>query len=87
VTKDILSEVKENSVSYDTMGELALKMDEIIREHTKRDWHDNLEVHNRIAQEIDDLLYDFSREHDIDIDLDYADKIIEQIKAVALRRY
>lgn len=87
VTKDILSEVHEDTVSYDTMGELALKMDEIIREYTKRDWHDNLEVHNRIAQELDDLLYDFSKEHQVDINLDQADKIIEQIKTVALRRY
>ncbi|RHW40383.1 type I restriction endonuclease subunit R [Neobacillus notoginsengisoli] len=87
VTKDILSEVHEDAVSYDTIGELALKMDEIIREYTKRDWHDNLEVHNRIAQELDDLLYDFSKEHQVGINLDQADKIIEQIKTVALRRY
>lgn len=87
VTIDILSEVHESAVSYDTMGALALKMDEIIREYTKRDWHDNSEVHNRIAQELDDLLYDFSKEHQVDINLDQADKIIEQIKTVALRRY
>lgn len=87
VTKDILGEVQENMVNYDTMGKLALKMDEIIREYTKRDWHDNLEVHNRIAQELDDLLYDFSKEHQVEINLDLADKIIEQIKTVALRRY
>lgn len=89
VTKDILSEVKETSTSYgsDSLGNLAIKMDEIINEHQKVDWHDNIEIHNRIAQELDDLLYDFSQEYNVDIDFDTVDKIIEQIKTVALRRY
>jgi type I restriction enzyme, R subunit len=89
VTKDILSETKETSASYDTdiLGDLALKMDEIIKEHQKVDWHDNLEIHNRIAQELDDLLFDFKDKYDLDIDFDTIDKIIEQIKTVALRRY
>ena len=89
VTKDILSETKETSASYDTdiLGDLALNMDEIIKEHQKVDWHDNLEIHNRIAQELDDLLFDFKDKYDLDIDFDTIDKIIEQIKTVALRRY
>lgn len=89
VTKDILSEAKETFASYDTdiLGDLALNMDEIIKEHQKVDWHDNLEIHNRIAQELDDLLFDFKDKYDLDIDFDTIDKIIEQIKTVALRRY
>lgn len=89
VTKDILSETKETSASYDidVLGDLALNMDEIIKEHQKVDWHDNLEIHNRIAQELDDLLFDFKDKYDFDIDFDTIDKIIEQIKTVALRRY
>lgn len=89
VTKDILSETKETSESYNTdiLGDLALNMDEIIKEHQKVDWHDNLEIHNRIAQELDDLLFDFKDKYDLDIDFDTIDKIIEQIKTVALRRY
>nr|WP_017552741.1 type I restriction endonuclease subunit R [Heyndrickxia coagulans] len=89
VTKDILSETTETAASYDTntLGDLALKIDEIIQEHQKVDWHDNVEIHNRIAQELDDLLFDFKEKHNIDIDFDTIDKIIEQIKTVALRRY
>ena len=82
-------ETKETSESYNTdiLGDLALNMDEIIKEHQKVDWHDNLEIHNRIAQELDDLLFDFKDKYDLDIDFDTIDKIIEQIKTVALRRY
>lgn len=89
VTKDILSETKETAGDYDvnTLGDLALKMDEIIRKHQKVDWHDNLEIHNRIAQDLDDLLFDFKDKYEWDLDLDTIDKIIEQIKTVALRRY
>ncbi len=89
VTKDILSEMNEASASYDvdTIGELALQIDEIIKKHTKVDWHNNMEIHNRIAQDLDDLLFDFKDRYDLDIDFDTIDKIIEQVKTVALRRY
>jgi type I restriction enzyme R subunit len=66
---------------------LTLKMDEIIRAFTKVDWYDNLEVHNRIAQEFDDLLFDFAKEQKMKLAFDQVDKIIEQIKTIALRRY
>ncbi len=62
-------------------------MDEIIKEHQKVDWHDNIDIHNRIAQELDDLLFDFKERYNLDIDFDTIDKIIEQIKTVARRRY
>ena len=89
VTNDLLSKVKETKEDFkvDRVGDLALKMDEIIGKHRKRDWHDNIDVHNRIEQELDDLLYDFSEENDVDLDFDTIDKIIEQVKTVALRRY
>lgn len=89
VTKDILSETKEAKGEYDTntLGNLALKIDEIIKKHQKVDWHDNLDIHNRIEQDLDDLLFDFKDKFQLDIDIDTIDKIIEQIKTVALRRY
>lgn len=87
VIKDILGEVEEMSLSYDMIGDLALQMDRIIQKHSKVDWHDNIEVHNRIAQELDDLFFDFTRKHKVNLNFDLIDKIIEQIKTVALRRY
>jgi type I restriction enzyme R subunit len=87
VTKDIISEVNESPTNYDFLGELALKIDEIIQAHRKVDWHDNIQIHNRIAQEIDDLLYTFSKMYKVEFGYDQIDKIIEQVKTVALRRY
>jgi type I restriction enzyme, R subunit len=89
ITKDILSQTGKDSANYDSdiLGELALKMDVIIKQHQKVDWHNNLEIHNRIAQDLDDLIYDFTKEQRVQLDYDTIDKIIEQIKTVALRRY
>ncbi|WHY39221.1 type I restriction endonuclease subunit R [Bacillus velezensis] len=87
VTKEIVNEVQETIASYDIIGDLALKMDKIIQQCTKVDWYNNIEVHNRIAQKLDDLLFDFTNDQKINLDFDQIDKIIEQIKTVALRRY
>ena len=90
VVKEIIGEANDLTDITDKdelMGELALKVDGIIEEHSKVDWHDNMEVHNRIAQELDDLLYDFAKEHGLKLDFDQIDKIIESVKTVALRRY
>lgn len=89
VTKDILSETKEIAENYDTnaIGDLVQRMDEIVRKHRKVDWHDNLDIHKRISQELDDLLYDFKEKYNLDLDFDTIDKIIEKIRNVAIRRY
>lgn len=89
VTKDILSETTDKQTNYDvdSLGKLALNIDKTIRKHLKVDWHDNLDIHNRIEQDLDDLLFDYQEKYDLELDFDTIDKIIEQIKAVALRRY
>ena len=71
----------------DILAMLALDIDIIIDKHSKVDWHDNLEVHNKIAQEIDDLLYLYQKRHDLHLPYEQIDKIIENVKTVALRRY
>jgi type I restriction enzyme, R subunit len=87
VAKEIISESNDLADKDELMGDLALQIDAIIDEHSKVDWHDNMEVHNRIAQELDDLLYDFAKEYGLQLDFQQIDKIIESVKTVALRRY
>lgn len=62
-------------------------MDEIIQSHIKVDWHTNLDIQKRIEQDLDDLLYDFQKEFNFELDFDTNDKIIEEIKKIALKRY
>lgn len=83
--------VKESEVSYKVsepeLGELSLKINQIIEAYSKVDWHDNNDVHNKISQEIDDLFYDYSIKAGIELPYEDIDKIIEKVKIVALKRY
>lgn len=95
VTIDIIKEagasygVKNTKVSIekDQIAQLALLIEAIVRENTKRDWHNNIDVHRIIDQEIDDLLFDFADRNKIELDTDQIDLILKEIKAVALSRY
>lgn len=69
------------------LAEMATDIDIIIEKHSKVDWHDNIEVHNKIAQEIDDLIYMYEKKYTLNLSYDQIDKIIENVKTVALRRY
>ena len=83
--------IKESETSYgtddDDIGELALGINEIIEAYSKVDWHNNIDVHNKIAQEIDDMFYDYSRRTGVEFSYDEIDKIIDKVKIVALKRY
>lgn len=87
VVNEALGEYQVKEKSVDNVAALAVEIDKIIEKHSKIDWHDNLDVHNRITQEIDDLLYVFTKEHSIELDFNQIDRIIETLKTVALRRY
>lgn len=87
VAEEVIREKGETYGLEILLGNLARDIDTIIDKHSKVDWHDNMEVHNRIAQEIDDLLYDFMKKNGIVLGYDQIDKIIENVKTVALRRY
>jgi type I restriction enzyme R subunit len=69
------------------IGEMAKDVDLVIEKHSKVDWHENIEVHNRIEQEIDDLFYLYEKKYNIKLEFEQIDKIIKNLKTIALRRY
>ena len=75
------------SFSEEEFAELSVLIEEIVAKHTKVDWYDNIDVHNRIAQEIEDLLFDFAEDKNIKLGFEQIDKILNEIKTVALKRY
>ncbi|MFC4558374.1 type I restriction endonuclease subunit R [Virgibacillus kekensis] len=87
VTKDIMEEVNETMPSYNVVGDLAKEMNGVVNNHAKVDWQNNTDVHNKIEQEIDDLLFDFAEKHGVKLSYDEIDKIIDQVKTIAIRRY
>lgn len=70
-----------------TLADIATDVDIIIERHSKVDWHDNPDVHKKISQEIDGLLYLVKKKHFPKMTFAQIDTMIEHIKTVALRRY
>ncbi len=82
--------IKEESKIYNyenILADIAMEVDKIIEEYRKVDWHDNPDVHKNISREIDGILYIAKKKHFPNLTFDQIDKIIENIKIVALRRY
>lgn len=73
--------------NQDLIVYISLKITEIIEIESKVDWSQNLTVHKKIAQDIDDLFYEIEKEKGVKIPFDTIDKVIESVKTVALRRY
>ena len=71
----------------DAMGGLALNIKDVIVKHTKRDWRDNVIVHRDIKKALDDLLFDYMEDNQLDWSLDTIDIIIDEIMMVAKKGY
>ena len=80
-------EVKESGISYETTARIAKDMTKIIEEHSQVDWSRNKTIHDRISQKIDDYFYEYGKEHGVTFDFDTVDKVIENVKTVAVRRF
>ncbi len=71
----------------DFSAEIAEEITAIIANHSRVDWTNNQTIHDRISQDIDDLFYAYEKERGLVLDFDVIDKIIENVKTVALRRF
>ena len=83
----ILDDVMDISANIDVISDISIRITEIIDEHNMVDWQTNKDIHNKIAQDIDDMFYEIEKEKGINIDFDAIDKIIENVITVALRRF
>lgn len=86
VVSAIFSE-SDAGVSADIAAGISLEITKIIERHSKIDWTHNKTIHDRIAQDIDDLFYKYEKEQGLNLPFDVIDKVIENIKTVALRRF
>ena len=71
----------------ESLGRLALNIKRIVSSNAKRDWRDNMIVHRNIKKELDDLLFDYLEENEMDWSLDTIDIIIDEILMVAKKVY
>lgn len=89
----INDKLKENPNYLDNLEneekyvKLTLKLEEAIRQEIKVDWHKNIDVNNKIAQNIDDIFFDFYEEIGEKLDIEKLDQMIEEILSIANERY
>ena len=83
----ILDDVIDMGPNIETVSDISLEVTKIIEKHDTVDWQTNKDIHNKIAQDIDDLFYDLEKNHGFKVDFDTIDKIIENVITVALRRF
>lgn len=84
------NQAAEDNANYnyeDILADVATNVDIIIGRHSKVDWHDNPDVHKKISQEIDGLLYLVKKKYFPKLTFGQIDAMIEKIKTVAFRRY
>ena len=87
VLSAIFDSDQDAEVPPDFVAEMAIEITKIIAEHSQVDWTNNKTIHDRIAQDIDDLFYQYEKERGLKLSFDTIDKIIENVKTVALRRF
>lgn len=68
-------------------AEAGVRIDEIILNNRIVNWTNNIDVQNQMKNEIEDLLCELSEVHDLGLDFDAIDQIMEQCLDVARRRY
>ena len=87
VISAIFSDLNDVDVSADFAAEMSIAITDIVSKHSQVDWTNNKTIHDRIAQDIDDLFFEYEKERGLKLSFDTIDKIIENVKTVALRRF
>ncbi|MBE6967937.1 MAG: type I restriction endonuclease subunit R [Ruminococcaceae bacterium] len=83
----IFDEVQDDTITPDFVAEVSIEITSIIAKHSQVDWTNNKTIHDRISQDIDDLFYEYEKTRGLILSFDIIDKVIENVKTVALRRF
>jgi len=83
--KKATGESDNGDIEY--LGKLALDIKTVVSSNAKRDWRDNVIVHRNMKKELDDLLFDYLEDNELDWSLDTIDIIIDEILMVAKKVY
>lgn len=88
ITEDYAEyQTKKDREMKEILGTLSLEIEQIIRDQTKVDWHDNQDVKNNIEQEIEDVLFEYNEKYKLNIGWDMIDKINRNMQEIARMRF
>jgi len=80
-------ETSPDSSLKESLGQLAIEVKSIVAENAKRDWRDNVVVHRNIKKHLDDLLFDYIEDNNLNCSLDAIDIVIDEIMMAAKKVY
>lgn len=83
----LFDEVEDERITPDFVAEVSEEITKIVASHSQVDWTNNKTIHDRISQDIDDLFYKYEKERGLKLSFDLIDKVIGNVKTVALRRF
>ena len=83
----LFDDAQIEGMTPDFAAEIAEEITAIIAKHSRVDWTNNQTIHNRISQDLDDLFYAYEKNRGLVLSFDLIDKVIENVKTVALRRF
>lgn len=83
----LFDEVEDERITPDFVAEVSEEITKIVASHSQVDWTNSKTIHDRISQDIDDLFYKYEKEHGLKLSFDLIDKVIDNVKTVALRRF
>lgn len=87
LTEEIAEYSGDDSILQEDFAKLSLNIEEAISNLARVDWYNNRDINNDIAQVIEDLTYDFSKKHRLNLTWDEIDKVIIEIKKIAYERF
>ncbi|MDE7104320.1 MAG: DUF3387 domain-containing protein, partial [Ruminococcus sp.] len=87
VVSAIFDEVISLADNVDIVADLSVDITEIIKSYSKVDWTSNTDIHKKISHALDNLLYDYSDSNNWNLGFDIMDRIIDNVKTIALRRF
>lgn len=75
--KRVLQDSIKMDGSEDDLAQLTLDMENVINTHRIVNWTNNNDIQNRMQTDIEDLLFDFKDEKDLELTLDDIDEILK----------
>ncbi len=88
VSETLLKHRKDKDEAYEeSIGQLALKINDAVKQLARVDWRTNTVIHKNMNQAIEDLIWDFSDEYGFDVSIDEIDLLLESAMKTAMSRY
>ncbi len=87
ILKNIIFQINQYFEDNESIADISIKIKNIIDKNIKIDFQNNIDIMNKIAQEIEDLLFDYKEDKKLNLDYENIDKIIETIQSMIIKRF